>query len=166
VRARAGLKKKLGHGQSDVAEDPGDVRECALAGPRRAWEGGADRGGPRCRERERERVCGATARRLAEQAHKVEREEGRTSEEIGADNSAPLGSERERGKRARGSLPLTGEARLSGAAGARARARATGPGGLVWARMAFSFFLNFLIAFPFLFSRVFNTNSIQVSNSN
>jgi hypothetical protein len=30
----------------------------------------------------------------------------------------------------------------------------------------FSFFLNFLIAFPFLFSRVFNPNSIQVSNSN
>jgi hypothetical protein len=31
---------------------------------------------------------------------------------------------------------------------------------------AFSFFLNFLIAFPFLFSRVFNSNSNQASNSN
>jgi hypothetical protein len=39
VRSRAGLKKELGHGQSDVAENPGDVRECALAGPRRAWGG-------------------------------------------------------------------------------------------------------------------------------
>jgi hypothetical protein len=63
-------------------------------------------------------------------------------------------SERER--RAWGGLLLTG------AAGARA----AGPGGLVWARMAFSFFLNFLIAFLFLFSRVFNPNSIQVSISN
>jgi hypothetical protein len=58
-------------------------------------------------------------------------------------------SERERERRARGGLVLTG-----------ARARAAG---LVWARMAFSFFL---IAFLFLFSRVFNPNSIQVSNSN
>jgi hypothetical protein len=28
--------KELGRGQSDVAEDPGDVSECALADPRRA----------------------------------------------------------------------------------------------------------------------------------
>jgi hypothetical protein len=41
VRALAGAQMKLGRGQSDVAEDPGDVRECALAGPRRA--GGADK---------------------------------------------------------------------------------------------------------------------------
>jgi hypothetical protein len=61
---------------------------------------------------------------------------------------------------------LTGRVRLSGVAGARERARVARPSGLVWARMAFSFFLNFLIAFPFLFSRVFNPNSIQVSNSN
>jgi hypothetical protein len=39
VRAWVGLKKELGHGQSDVAEDPGDVRESALAGPRRARGG-------------------------------------------------------------------------------------------------------------------------------
>jgi hypothetical protein len=125
-------------------------------------EGGADRGGLRRRERERARR--ATARRLAEQAREVEREEGRAGEETGADNSAPLCSEREGGKRAWDNLPLTGGARLSGAAGARARA--AGPGGLVWARMDFSFFLNFLISFPFLFSRVFNPNSFQVSNSN
>jgi hypothetical protein len=35
-----------------------------------------------------------------------------------------------------------------------------------WAALSFSFSLDFPIAFPFLFSRVFNPNSIQVSNSN
>jgi hypothetical protein len=51
----------------------------------------------------------------------------------------------------RGSLAPTGEVRLLGAAGAQTRARAAGPGGLVWAELAFSFFLNFLIAFLFPF---------------
>jgi hypothetical protein len=64
---------------------------------------------------------------MAERAHEAEREEGGAGEETGADNSAPLGSERQRGKRTWDSLPLIGP---SGAAG---------PGGLVWARMAFSF---------------------------
>jgi hypothetical protein len=66
-----------------------------------------------------------------------------------ADSLAPLGSEREREKGA-------------GQTGANKRGppvrsgrRTAGPGGLVWAEFAFSFFLNFLIAFPFLFSRVF-----------
>jgi hypothetical protein len=49
----------------------------------------------------------------------------------------------------RGSLAPTGGVRLSGAAGARARA--AGSGALVWAEMAFSISLEFLIAFPFLF---------------
>jgi hypothetical protein len=34
-----GARKGLGHGQNDMAEDPDDVRECALAGPRRAQGG-------------------------------------------------------------------------------------------------------------------------------
>jgi hypothetical protein len=34
-----GAQKELGHGQSNMAEDPGDVRECALASPRRARGG-------------------------------------------------------------------------------------------------------------------------------
>jgi hypothetical protein len=55
----------------------------------------------------------------------------------------------------------TGGARLSGTRGARA-----GLIGLTWAEMAFSFFLEFLWHFLFIFSRVFNSNSIQVSNSN
>jgi hypothetical protein len=41
-----------------------------------------------------------------------------------------------------------------------------GLNGLVWAEMAFSFFLEFLLPFLFIFSRVFNSNSNQVSNSN
>jgi hypothetical protein len=35
----ARAQKELGHGQSDVVEDPNDVRGCALAGPRRARGG-------------------------------------------------------------------------------------------------------------------------------
>jgi hypothetical protein len=53
-------------------------------------------------------------------------------------------SERE-GTRER--LAPTDGVRLLGAAGARG----TGPDGLVWAEMAFSFSLDFLIPFPFLF---------------
>jgi hypothetical protein len=34
-----GAQKELRRGQSDVAEDPGDVRECVLAGPQRAQGG-------------------------------------------------------------------------------------------------------------------------------
>jgi hypothetical protein len=45
------LKKSWDAWADDMAEVPDDVRECALAGPRRG-EGGADRGGPRHRERE------------------------------------------------------------------------------------------------------------------
>jgi hypothetical protein len=79
-------------------------------------------GTEREREREREREdgrAGVTARRLAKRAHKAEREEGRASEETGADSLAPLGRERVReGTRERG-LPLTGGTHLSGGTGAR-----------------------------------------------
>jgi hypothetical protein len=76
-----------------------------------------------------------------------------------ADRSGPRDRERERG--ALGLAP-TGGTRLSGRGGARA----------CWAkwaalgRISFSFFLEFLIAFLFIFSRVLNSNSNQVSNSN
>jgi hypothetical protein len=118
-------------------------------------------------ERERERAHGATTRRLANRAREAEREEGRAGE---GNRRRQLGltrqraSERERERRVWGRLAPTGRVRLSRAAGKRARA--AGPGGLVWVELAFSFFLNFLIAFPFPFSRVFNSNSNQVSNSN
>jgi hypothetical protein len=101
-----------------VAEDPGDVRECALVGLRRA-QGGQNWQGRPTTQRERRGGRGATTQRLAERAR--EKEEGRAGETTGADKSAPLGSEREEGKGARDGLPLTGGARLSVAAGARAR---------------------------------------------
>jgi hypothetical protein len=52
-----------------------------------------------------------------------------------------------------------------GNAGACARGLA-GPSWASWAEMAFSFSREFLIAFIFIFSRVFNSNSNQISNSN
>jgi hypothetical protein len=71
--------------------------------------------------------------------------------------------ERERGggMRARWLAP-TGGARLSGTGGARARDGLSGP---TWAEIGFPFSRDFLIAFLFIFSRVFNSNSNQVSNS-
>jgi hypothetical protein len=73
-------------------------------------------------------------------------------EVTGTDRSVPLGSEREREGAREGELPPTGGVRLSGGAGARARGLA-GPAGLL---SPFSFSLNFLIPFLFLFSKVFN----------
>jgi hypothetical protein len=65
-------------------------------------------------------------------------------------------------------VPITGGARLSGTEGTRAQASARGarPNGLTWAELAFQFSKEFPIAFLFIFSRVFNSNSNQVSNSN
>jgi hypothetical protein len=64
-------------------------------------------------------------------------------------------------------LAPTGGTRLSDTGGVQAWARAgAGLIGLAWAEMAFSFFLEFLLPFLFIFSRVFNSNSNQVSNSN
>jgi hypothetical protein len=42
----------------------------------------------------------------------------------------------------------------------------TRPAWAKWAKMAFSISREFLIVFLFIFSRVFNSNSNQVSNSN
>jgi hypothetical protein len=58
-------------------------------------------------------------------------------------------------------LASTGGARLSGTEGARA-----GLSGPVWAEIGFPLSRDFLISFLFIFSRVFNSNSTQVSNSN
>jgi hypothetical protein len=92
-----------------------------------------------------------------------ERERVGARQKNGADSSAPQSSERE-GVSALGLMP-TGRARLSGTEGTRARARAR-LSGLVWAELTFSFFLEFLISFLFIFSKVFNSNSNKVSNSN
>jgi hypothetical protein len=79
--------------------------------------------------------------------------------------TAPIGlahwaaGERERGggKRARARNRLTGGGRLL------AWAR---PARLTWVEMGFSIFLEFLMPFLFTFSRVFNSNSNQISISN
>jgi hypothetical protein len=92
-----------------------------------------------------------------------DRESGRGGGKNGADSSAPQSSERE-GVNALGLAP-TGGARLLGTEGARARAGA-GLSGLVWTELVFSFFLELLLPFLFILSRVFNSNSNQVSNSN
>jgi hypothetical protein len=70
--------------------------------------------------------------------------------------------ERKGEERARWLAP-TGGACLSGTKGARARAGLSGP---TWDEIGFPFSRDFLIAFLFIFSRVFNSNSNQVSNSN
>jgi hypothetical protein len=124
------------------------VRTCWSTATR--GEGGADRAGPRRRER-KEGTLGATAQRLAIRVRETEREGERAGEVTGANRLVPLGSERER-EGARERLAPIGEVRLSGAADARE----TGSGGLVWAEMAFSFSLDFLIPFLLIFSRVFN----------
>jgi hypothetical protein len=62
-------------------------------------------------------------------------------------------------------LAPIGGTRLSGTEGTRAWARWVGPNGPTWAEIDFLFSREFLIAFLFILSRVFNSNSNQVSNS-
>jgi hypothetical protein len=96
-----------------------------------------------------------------------QREREGVGEKNGADSLAPQSSERERrGVSAHGLAPIGG-AHLSGTEGARVQARAgAGLSGLVWAEIGFPFSRDFLIAFLFIFSMVFNSSSNQVSNSN
>jgi hypothetical protein len=90
----------------------------------------------------------------------------RAGERNGTDRPGPRGSERERGERGRvgvGADRRGRPVRHRGRAGARAWAGLSGP---VWDEIGFPFSREFLIAFLFIFSRVFNSNSNQVSNSN
>jgi hypothetical protein len=90
----------------------------------------------------------ATTRRLAIWVRETDRERERAGEGKLASTDRPQRAESEREREhVRGRLAPTGGVRLSGATGARG----TGPGGLVWAEMAFSFSLDFLIPFLFLF---------------
>jgi hypothetical protein len=94
-----------------------------------------------------------------------ERERARARET--APTARPHRAARERGGVSVLGLAPTGGTRLSDTGGVQAWARAgAGLIGLAWAEMAFSFFLEFLLPFLFIFSRVFNSNSNQVSNSN
>jgi hypothetical protein len=74
------------------------------------------------------------------------------AKETGTDILAPAGRELESGHARK-----TGADRRGPPVRGGRRARRVGPGGLVWAEMAFSFSLDFLIPFLFLFSRVFKS---------
>jgi hypothetical protein len=82
-------------------------------------------------------------------------------ESNGADKPGPLGSGRERRGARAGADRRDPPIRHRGRAGTRTGL--DGPTGLKW---VFSISREFLMPFPFIFSRVFNSNSIQVSNSN
>jgi hypothetical protein len=132
-----GSKGTWGLGRGRRTRGRGRVHSGEIVGERL---GTADRWGRRDRERGSGRVRGKQ-RRLLGPIEQRERERGVSVLEL-----AP-----------------TGGTRLSDTGGTPARA---GFIGLAWAEMAFSFFLQFLLPFPFVFSRVFNSNSNQVSNSN
>jgi hypothetical protein len=124
----------------------------------RTWpENEWSRARPRQGDRGREVRDGLTGRDGG-----IEREGADARKGNSADSSAPRCSERERGERALELAP-TGGTCLSNTGDARAQSRLNGP---TWAEMAFSIFPEFLLPFLFIFSRVFNSNSIQVSNSN
>jgi hypothetical protein len=99
-------------------------------------------------ERERKGASEAMARRLVIRARETERE--RAGEKNWHRQIGPLGSERGREAAREGELPLTGGVCLSDDAGAWAHDLA-GPTWVGWATLSFSFSLNFLIPFPFLF---------------
>jgi hypothetical protein len=87
-----------------------------------------------------------------------------------ADRSVPRSNERarERGRsglrrHAGSACQAKGRAGVGVGVGVRARPRLNG---LPWTELAFPIFLDFLLPFLFIFSRVFNSNSNQVSNSN
>jgi hypothetical protein len=95
-------------------------------------EGGSDKEGPWRRERKGDAWGNGSA--LANQAHETQIErtdEGNWRRQVG------LACQAER---------------------ARGRTRA-GLNGLIWAKLAFPIFLEFLMPFLFIFSRVFNSNS-------
>jgi hypothetical protein len=147
-----------GTGVRGQAMRPG-ISACVRAGPR--WFAGkAELTGRshRSARRSSEQATGLTSR-----AHGTVRD-GARAEEIDVDKSSPLGSEREWESACARTRAVTGRwgppIRLRG----RARSLA-GPSWAGWAELSFPFFFEFIIAFLFIFSRVYNSNSNQVSNS-
>jgi hypothetical protein len=86
--------------------------------------------------------------------------------EDGADKPGPRGSEREGERRRAGWRRHAGPACQTPRERRRERARGVRLSGPTWAEIGFPFSRDFLIAFLFIFSRVFTSNSNQVSNSN
>jgi hypothetical protein len=79
------------------------------------------------------------------QSHRAARERGREGARVCADRRGPPVRHRDAWTWARAGAGLNG---------------------LPWAELGFPIFLEFLLPFLFIFSRVFNSNSNQVSNSN
>jgi hypothetical protein len=131
-----GREKVVGERAVVGASTAGDVGE--RLGKRRGLTGGA-------REAEREEALARKETASTSQAHRAARERGRKSVRDGADKRDPPVRHR-------------GHAGMS--------ARGARPNGPTWAELAFLFSREFLIAFLFIFSRVYNSNSNQVSNSN
>jgi hypothetical protein len=138
------------------------ISACVRAGPRRfVGEGGADWAVPRRSEGE----SGRAAKRfsvLIGRACEADRKKGVRARASGADRTAPLGRGRGGGS-ARGEK--TAAERWNPLIRRHGRVAWLGRAGPVWAELVFSFSREFLIAFLFIFSRVFNSNSNQVSNS-
>jgi hypothetical protein len=129
------------------------ISVCVRAGPRRfAGEGVAYRAVPRRNEGE----SGPATKRfsvLTGRAREAESKKGSRARAIGADRTAPLGRGRGGGS-ARGEK--TAAHRWNPRVRRRGRAAWLGRAGTVWAELVFSFSREFLIAFLFIFSRVFN----------
>jgi hypothetical protein len=107
---------------------------------------------------ERKGERGATTRGMANRARETERERERTGEETGADRLGRLGSERARESGRSGLRRQVGLACQAERARGRGRTRAR-LNGLPWDELAFPIFVEFLMPFLFIFSRVFNSNS-------
>jgi hypothetical protein len=114
-----------------VAEKPNDVHECACIGPRRRVERAELTGLAHGVEREKRDARGNGSTTGDPGLRGREREGARGRRKLApTDRPHWAASERE-SARGRGELPLIGEVRLSGAAGARARGLAglSGPTG-------------------------------------
>jgi hypothetical protein len=136
---RAGREAQKGRGGADVAGERANV------GASTARDRGREvrdelTGGDDGTERERERARAREATPIG-RSHRVAREGGSERAQVCTDRRAP---------------PV----RHRGRAGAGA-----GLSGPIWAEFGFPFSRDFLIAFLFILSRVFNSNSNQVSNS-
>jgi hypothetical protein len=88
---------------------------------------------------------------------------GARARATGVDTLAPLCRGRERGRESARVRTQAVTGRCGPPVKRRKRVR---PGWASSAELRFPFFSEFLIAFHFVFSRVFNSNSNQVSNSN
>jgi hypothetical protein len=141
----SGVRALMGRGRAEVAGNRA-VEGASTTGVRgrEVKDEGSNWWGPRASERERARVRGKRSR----QDWPTRQQEGERGESERAEQADRWG-------------------RLSARASARARAHArVGPAWANWAELGFSIFREFLMLFLFIFSRVFNSNSNQVSISN